>query len=109
MKRISPEMIKASPGIQTWLAHGEVSREEKMGFRGSDPESCITEDTLVYKVIRSTAGRVPNRLAAKTNSTNAESSQTNAIEYNNQTDAEKFGTSFVYTDSNVSLSFVERQ
>jgi len=29
---------------------GEVSREEKMALRGTDPESYITEYTLVYEV-----------------------------------------------------------
>ena len=37
------------------MGSGKVSRGEKMAFRGSDPESYITEYTLVYEDSRYTA------------------------------------------------------
>ena len=43
------------------LRVGEVSREEKMALRGTDPESHITEYTLVYEdnnqISRAVAGK----------------------------------------------------
>ena len=37
------------PDILLWIDSGLVSRGEKVALRGTDPESYITEYTLVYE------------------------------------------------------------
>ena len=39
------------PGRTTKALDSEVPRGEKMLYFGTDPESCITENTLVYEDI----------------------------------------------------------